>query len=187
MKQIILSLGLAVMFLIGNQWTAAPAAAEKPSWAGNEKSDRQDMAQDRREGEKQAPTKSKKNSRKAHSKHAKKAGERNRSHQGYLSNIDRAPTDRYYAERFRAGKCPPGLAKKGNGCIPPGQSRKWTLNKPLPPDVVFHDLPPEVAVQLGPPPSGYRFVRVAQDILMIAVGSGMVIDAMKDIGRTMER
>ena len=186
MKRIILSVGLVVMFLIGNQWMAAPAAAEKPSWAGKEKSDRGDQKQDLRQDQKKAHTKSKKGSKKEHSKHAKQVRERDRSHQEYFNNIDRGPTDRYFAEQFRAGKCPPGLAKKGNGCIPPGQARKWTMNKPLPPDVIFHDLPTEVAVQLGPPPSGYRFVRVAQDILMIAVGTGMVVDAMKDIGRQME-
>jgi Ni/Co efflux regulator RcnB len=40
-----------------------------------------------------------------------------------------------------------------------------------------------VSVSLGVPPSGHRFVRVAADILLIAVGSGMVIDAMGDLGR----
>jgi len=40
-----------------------------------------------------------------------------------------------------------------------------------------------VLVQLGPPPSGHKFVRVAGDILLIAIGSGMVIDAIQDLGR----
>jgi hypothetical protein len=54
-------------------------------------------------------------------------------------------------------------------------------------DVIFHDLPPEVLVQLGPVPSRHRFVRVASDILMIAVGTGMVVDAIEDIGSAMGR
>jgi len=36
-------------------------------------------------------------------------------------------------------------------------------------------------VQLGPPPSHHRFVRVAQDILLIATGTGMVVDAIDNL------
>jgi Ni/Co efflux regulator RcnB len=49
--------------------------------------------------------------------------------------------------------------------------------------VIFYDLPPAVAINIGPPPIGYRFVRVASDILMISIGTGMVIDAINDLGR----
>ena len=33
------------------------------------------------------------------------------------------------------------------------------------------------------PLPGYRYVRVASDILMIAAGTGMVADAIEDLGR----
>jgi len=33
------------------------------------------------------------------------------------------------------------------------------------------------------PPAGYRYVRVAADILLIAVGTRMVADAITDLGR----
>ena len=29
----------------------------------------------------------------------------------------------------------------------------------------------------------YRYVRVASDMLLIAIGTGMVVDAIRDIGR----
>jgi len=74
------------------------------------------------------------------------------------------------------------LAKKRNGCMPPGQSKKWVIGRPLPRDVIFYDLPPSLLVNIGPPPPGYRFVRVASDILMIAIGTGMVMDAINDLG-----
>jgi hypothetical protein len=67
--------------------------------------------------------------------------------------------------------------------MPPGQVKKWKLHRPLPRDVIFYDLPRDVLVHLGPPPSGHRFVRVAGDILLIAVGTGMVVDAIEDLGR----
>ena len=88
----------------------------------------------------------------------------------------------YYSEQVHSGHCPPGLAKKNNGCMPPGQARKWSRGQPLPPDVIFYDLPPEIVIHLGTPPPLHRFVRVANDILLIAVGTGMVIDAIEDLG-----
>lgn len=89
----------------------------------------------------------------------------------------------YFVEEFRQGRCPPGLAKKRNGCMPPGQAKKWRIGYPMPPDVVYYDLPPAVIVKLGPPPPGHRYVRVAADILLIAVGTAMVVDAIEDLGR----
>jgi Ni/Co efflux regulator RcnB len=87
----------------------------------------------------------------------------------------------YYRSEFNRGNCPPGLAKKNNGCMPPGQAKKWRKGYPLDRDVVYYDLPSSVLIQLGQPPHGYKYVRVAADILMIAVGSGMVMDAVADL------
>jgi len=89
----------------------------------------------------------------------------------------------YYGKEFKDGRCPPGLAKKRNGCMPPGQAKKWRRGMPLPRDVVFYDLPPKLVVEIGLPPAGHRYVRVASDILLIAVGTGMVIDAIEDLNR----
>lgn len=89
----------------------------------------------------------------------------------------------YYEEEFRDGNCPPGLAKKHNGCMPPGQAKKWRVGRPLPKDVVFYEVPPALVVKIGTPPAGYRYVRVAGDILLIAVGTRMVADAIIDLGR----
>lgn len=104
--------------------------------------------------------------------------------QGQAFNDDaRRLVNDYYGARFRAGKCPPGLAKKRNGCMPPGQAKKWAMGQPVPKDLRFYDLPRDLRVQLPPPPPEHRYVRVASDILLIAVGTRMVIDAIEDIGR----
>jgi hypothetical protein len=89
----------------------------------------------------------------------------------------------YYEDEYRSGRCPPGLAKKNNGCMPPGQAKKWQLGRPLPRDVVFYEVPRALVVKIGVPPAGYKYVRVAADILMIAVGTRMVADAITDLGR----
>jgi Ni/Co efflux regulator RcnB len=89
----------------------------------------------------------------------------------------------YYTEVDRGGRCPPGLAKKNNGCMPPGQAKKWNVGRPLPRDVVYYELPPQLVVKIGVPPPGHKYVRVAGDILMIAVGTSLVVDAIQDLGR----
>ena len=100
---------------------------------------------------------------------------------GYFGDRHREAVRDYYREEYRGGHCPPGLAKKHNGCLPPGQARQWVVGRPLPREVVYYPVEPQVRVRLGTPPAGYEFVRVAGDILMIAVGTSMVMDAIQDI------
>ena len=101
----------------------------------------------------------------------------------HFDDQQRTAVRHYYSEQIRSGHCPPGLAKKNNGCMPPGQAKKWTLGRPLPREVIYYDLSPEIIVHLGVPPPQHKFVRVANDILLIAVGTGMVIDAIEDLSR----
>lgn len=101
---------------------------------------------------------------------------------GYFHDEQRHAARAYYEPRWRAGKCPPGLARKGHGCLPPGQARRWQRGEPLPRGVVYYPVPASVQVRLGTPPAGHKFVRVATDILLIAVGTGLVIDAIEDLG-----
>src|SRR5215470_15852519 len=88
--------------------------------------------------------------------------------QGYVvSDRDRNTTYSYYRTEYNAGRCPPGLAKKDNGCRPPGQAKKqWEMGRPLPREVYYEELPPMLVRQLSPAPAGYQYVRVANDILM---------------------
>jgi Ni/Co efflux regulator RcnB len=101
--------------------------------------------------------------------------------QGGFAEQQRIAIREYYANEFRAGHCPPGLAKKHNGCLPPGQAKRWTKGRPLPRDLIFYDLPDGVIRQIGYPPTGYRYVRIASDVLMITIGTGMVVDAIADL------
>ena len=87
----------------------------------------------------------------------------------------------YYSLPENRGYCPPGLAKKGTGCLPPGQAKQWRKGEPLPRGVIYYDVPRSVVLTLGVPPPGYKYVRMASDILLIAIGTSMVIDAMEDL------
>jgi len=87
----------------------------------------------------------------------------------------------YYSGHRSASGCPPGLAKKGNGCRPPGQARKWRVGAPLPGDVIYYDVPDSLVVELGMSDRSRKIVRVGTDLLLIAVATGMVIDAVEDL------
>ena len=65
--------------------------------------------------------------------------------------------------------------------MPPGQAKKWQVGRQLPREVIFYNLPPEIVVQLGPPPGGYRYVRVGADILLITAATGIVVDAIEGL------
>jgi Ni/Co efflux regulator RcnB len=90
----------------------------------------------------------------------------------------------YFEEQFRRGRCPPGLTKKPNGCMPPGRTKKWTIGRPLPREVIYYEMPSTLVLRFGPPPPGYYYVRVTDDILLIALKTGIVIDAIRDLGKS---
>ena len=101
-----------------------------------------------------------------------------------VSSRDRDTVYSYYRGEYAAGNCPPGLAKKNNGCLPPGQAKKmWAIGQPLPAGVYYEVLPPMLLGRLSPAPAGYQYVRVASDVLMLAVGTRMVTAAIADLSQ----
>ena len=83
---------------------ASSALADKPEWAGGGKN---------------------KNARQEERDHGDRDGRSDRQGGtliiGFGSDDRRVVRD-YYGTQARAGHCPPGLAKKQNGCLPPGQA-----------------------------------------------------------------
>lgn len=158
---------LLVIILVGILATTGTVLAEKPSGGKNGKHNQQEKDKGKEVKE---------------SGHSDTRQGDDMTRHTYFSTQHRDVIQKYYVDQYRSGKCPPGLAKKHNGCMPPGQAKKWRLGHPLPRDVIYYDLPHSVTLQLGIPPAGHRFVRVASDVLMIAVGSGLVVDAIDDLG-----
>lgn len=148
-----LAAALSVVVLSGPVW------AEKPDWAG--------------QGGKGGGHKGGKNREEAST--AVPVVDR------YFGDAQRDVIRSYFQPQVQAGKCPPGLAKKGNGCLPPGQAKQWAKGRRLGSDVAWYPLPADLERRLGRPPEGHRFVRVAADILLIAVGTQMVVDAIEDL------
>jgi len=143
----------ALALVIGGLLAAGPSMAGQPDWAGGKG--------------------------KGKSGHDDRSERKNRHFEDRHVVVVRE----YYTEQFRTGRCPPGLAKKRNGCMPPGQAKKWRMGRPLPREVIYYDVPQPLVLQIGAPPPGYRYVRVSSDILMIAIGTGMVVDAIQNLGR----
>jgi Ni/Co efflux regulator RcnB len=173
---------ILALVIAGILATTSTAMAEKPSWAGNgkkvnknEQSERHDSHEnyDRQHDDRHSDDR--------HHDDRDRDGDSGR--RTYFGDQHRTVINNYYVEQYRSGHCPPGLVRRNNGCVPRGHARKWQVGRQLPRDVIFYDLPPQVIVELGPPPPHHRFVRVASDILLIAVGTGMVVDAVQDLSQ----
>lgn len=117
---------------------------------------------------------------KKNGKHGGDSGPREVRQGAYFNDHDRDSVRHYYASSH-GKKCPPGLAKKNNGCMPPGQAKKWEVGHRLPADVVVYTVPQPILVTLPPPPPQHKYVRVAGDILLIAVGTQMVVDGINGL------
>ena len=148
---------IATLLLLASMAVSSGAAlAGKPDWAGNGKGNKHQQAE-QADNEIQIGA--------------------------YFGERQRVEVSSYYETQGRSGKCPPGLAKKHNGCQPPGQAKKWQMGRPLERDVVFYPVPSAVVVRIGVPPAGYRYVRVLNDILLVAIASNVVVDAIEDLMR----
>lgn len=170
MQKITLQINHILALIIIGLIATSSAHADKPSWVRNNKAEK--YRQEERHGHEW--------DRNEGAFHNRNFDDHRRSE--YFGDRHRTIVHDYYFDQFLSGNCPPGLARKHNGCMPPGQARKWAIGRPLPRDVIYYDVPPEVLMQLGPPMAGYRYVRVATDILLITIGTGMVVDAIRDLG-----
>ncbi|MGZ5787240.1 MAG: hypothetical protein ACXWJM_15090 [Ramlibacter sp.] len=153
---------------------AIAAVFAAPAFAGHgDKGDK-----DERKAEKHAD-KAQRQAEKHAEKHAEKRQREEIKAGAYFNDHQREAARAYYAEHYgRVGKCPPGLAKKNNGCLPPGQAKRWAVGQPLPRDVVVYSVPQPVLVQLPPVPYGYRYGRVGGDIVLMQRQNNLVVDIM---------
>ena len=97
-----------------------------------------------------------------------------------LTGTQREAVRSYFVEKHGRGNCPPGLAKKDNGCLPPGQAKKrYAVGRSLPRGIVVGELPRELSARIGPAPDGYRYGILDGDLLKLAVGTMLVVDAIE--------
>jgi hypothetical protein len=84
--------------------------------------------------------------------------------------VSNRETIKLYLKQNYGRKCPPGLAKKNNGCLPPGIAKKYIIGQQLPESVITNSL--------YPPGYGQKYVQVDKDVLLIEQASRKVIDAV---------
>jgi len=154
---------------------ASPALAEKPEHAGKGKgADKQSQKQE---------MKAEKRDDKQRDKAEKRAEKRERKkikHGAYFNDEHRTHVRQYYTQYYaEKRRCPPGLAKKNNGCMPPGQARKWVVGQPIPAGVAIYSVPRPIIVHLPPAPYGYRYARVGGDIVLIQVQGNIIVDIIQ--------
>jgi hypothetical protein len=99
-----------------------------------------------------------------------------------FSSRDRDYWHEYWEDQYQHGHCPPGLAKKHNGCMPPGQAKKrYAIGYPLPRDFVILEVPVLLLPRLAPCPPGYRYGIIDGDLVQLAVGTLLVVDAIEGL------
>ena len=177
---------------------AGPALAEKPDFSGGPDKHGEARGKGHDKGSRDAPRGQEKQGKQdKRDKYDQRGGESSRDKrrspppgpgpqvhgESYRFHGDQRVVIRdYYTTQFRSGRCPPGLARKHNGCVPPGHERVWVVGRPLPREVIYYELPSSLVIRLGQPPAHHRYVRIGADILLIAIGTGMVVDAIEDLG-----
>jgi Ni/Co efflux regulator RcnB len=97
---------------------------------------------------------------------------------GFNRNERHEARDSFAADHGR-GKCPPGLAKKHNGCLPPGQAKKrYAVGRPLTQGVVYQQLPASLSTRIGPAPTGYLYGLLDGDLIKMNATTRLVVDAI---------
>ena len=100
----------------------------------------------------------------------------------YFNDQQRTFARQYYTTTYSDGKrCPPGLAKKNNGCLPPGQVRNLTIGQPVPTNVTVYSVAQPVIRMLPPAPVGYRYARIGGDIVLVQQQNHIIVDIIQGL------
>jgi len=94
--------------------------------------------------------------------------------------VHRAPPQRHYApppRHVHRHAPPPTYSSHGH------HGRAWQVGRPLPRTVVYQEVsaPHYSHYRLAPPPRNHRYVRVGDDILLIAIGTGLIASAIYNL------
>jgi Ni/Co efflux regulator RcnB len=167
-----------VALAIASAFIAAPSFAQGQGH-GHGKDKQEEKAE--RKADKHAD-KAEKRAEKAEKHAEKRAEKRHREdikHGAYFNDQQRTYVRQYYTQQYGDGRrCPPGLAKKNNGCMPPGQARQWAVGQPIPRGVTVYSVPQPVIGHLPPAPYGYRYARIGGDIVLIEVQRNLIVDVI---------
>lgn len=170
----IVALAIASMFVAGAAFAKGNEGHGNGHGKGNE-----DRGQQQEKREKKAD----KQVERAQKPAAKR--EREQIKQGaYFNDQHRTYARDYYTQKYGQGRsCPPGLAKKNNGCMPPGQARNWSVGQPVPRGVTVYSVPQPIISHLPPAPYGYRYARIGNDIVLVQQQNNLIVDIIAGLLR----
>ena len=115
-------------------------------------------------------------------KHAEKRQREEIKQGAYFNDQQRTYVREYYTTNYGGAKrCPPGLAKKNNGCLPPGQARNWAVGQPVPRGVTLYSVAPPVVRMLPPAPYGYRYARLGGDVVLVQQQNNIIVDIIQGL------
>ena len=101
-----------------------------------------------------------------------------------LAENDRATLVSYYRNDHANRTCPPDLIATPRGCE---MRPLWVLGERLDPLATYELLPERLLAQLGPPPDGYRYIRVGDHILLMVAATRIIradVLDLSDLGDT---
>lgn len=115
-------------------------------------------------------------------KHAEKRRREDIQQGTYFDDRQRDSVRQYYTQAYSQGRrCPPGLVKKHNGCMPPGQAGSWQVGQPVPRGVTVYAVPQPVVRLLPPAPYGYRYARIGGDMVLVQQQNNLIVDIINGL------
>ena len=174
LTQRIVALAITSLFIAGPAFAKGHEDGEKGNGNGNGKHSEKHEQKEQEKSEKQAEK-----------REDKREGKREVTviqPGSYFNDQNRTYVRQYYTENYGNGKrCPPGLAKKNNGCMPPGQARNWVVGQPVPRGVTVYSVPQPVIRQLPAAPYGYRYVLIGGDVVLVQQQNNLIVDIIQGL------
>lgn len=107
------------------------------------------------------------------------ATERERTRAGPLADAVFTALERQIIRDYYRRNLPPGLARRDT--LPPGLQRQLVRNGRLPPGLEMRALPPDLLARLPSRDRRYERVIVGNDVLLILVATGIILDIIHDV------
>lgn len=83
---------------------------------------------------------------------------------------------------YGSNACPPGLARKNNGCLPPGQAKQIAIGQRIPSGVQYsYTVPQPVLSTLPAAPLGYRYAVVGNDVVLVNSDTNIISNILRGL------
>ena len=92
---------------------------------------------------------------------------------------DRTVVRTYWDKTYGTDGCPPGYDRRDDTCWRKGMTkRSYVVGQPLASTIVYEEVPNVLVTRMTPAPTGYRYVTVDGDVLLMNTASRLISDAI---------